>query len=74
MPLIKIHIKGRIGPEILDWFQGFTIEPVTSEESCLCAEVVDNSAIYGILSTLSSLGISLVSVSLIDIKEEKKIQ
>ncbi len=63
MPYVEIHIKGSIDSHLLDWFQGLTVQHISQDESCLMAEVVDNSAVYGILSSLSSLGITLKSVS-----------
>jgi len=63
MPRIEIHVKGSVDPGVADWFQGMVVESTSPDESCLCCEVADNSAVYGILSTLSSLGLSLISVS-----------
>lgn len=62
MPRVEIHVKGTIDPGMSEWFQGVSVKPISSEESCLHCDAVDNSAIYGILSTLSSLGITLISV------------
>ena len=66
MRFIEIHIKSSIDPNLLDWFQGIAVQPISPDESCLSGEVADNSAIYGILSTLGSLGLSLISVSVSD--------
>ncbi len=66
MPQVEIHVKGRIDPDMSDWFQGISIQPVSPNASCLCCEAIDNSAIYGILTTLNSLGLSLISVSVTD--------
>lgn len=66
MLFIEIYIKGSIDPNLMDWFQGMAVLPLSRDESCLSGEVADNSAIYGILSTLSSLGLSLKSVSVSD--------
>ena len=70
MSFIEVHVKGRIDPHMSDWFQGCEIEAVSPDESCLTGEAVDNSAIYGLLSTLSSLGIALISVSVTDTKDK----
>ncbi len=67
MPFLEIHIKGRIDPDLSEWFEGMTVHSVSAQESCLRSEVADNSAIYGILSSLNSLGLTLISVS---VKEE----
>jgi hypothetical protein len=61
MPILKIRVKGVIHPSMADWFEGFKIESSTNNESCLSGPVIDSSAIYGLFSTLSSLGITLVS-------------
>jgi hypothetical protein len=66
MPFIEIHCKGVLDTNWSDWFQGITVQPISSDEICLNSEVSDNSAIYGILSTMSSLGIMLISVSVTD--------
>lgn len=66
MPLIEIHIKGRIDTELSDWFQGAVIQSISPEESCLLYQAVDNSAIYGFLSTLGSLRLTLISVCVTD--------
>jgi hypothetical protein len=63
---MEIHVKGKIDPEMTDWFQGISIQPISAEESCLCWQAADNSAIYGILSVLGSLGLSLISVTVIE--------
>ncbi len=64
MPFIKIHFKGCLGPDLSEWFQGMSSQALSPDESCLSCEVADNSAIYGVLSTLSSLGITLISVDI----------
>jgi hypothetical protein len=63
MPHIEIHIKGSIDPGMSEWFQGVSIQSISTDESCLCCEAADKSTICGILSTLGSLGMSLISVS-----------
>lgn len=61
MPWIAIHCKGGLDASWSDWFQGLTIERVASDQTSLTGEVMDNAAIYGILSTMSSLGLTLIS-------------
>jgi hypothetical protein len=63
MPYVEISIKGRIDLHLSDWLGDLTIQSVTQDESWLSGEVADSSAVYGILSSLSSLGIALKSVS-----------
>ncbi len=66
MPFIEIHCKGAIDTNWSDWFQGISVQPISSNEICLNGEVPDNAAIYGIFSTMSSLGIKIISISVAD--------
>jgi hypothetical protein len=63
MLFLEIHVKGKIDPNLSDWFQGLTVRSIASNEFRLTSEVADSSAIYGILSSLGNLGLTLVSVS-----------
>ncbi len=61
MPKIEIYCRGRLDARWSDWFQGLTIEPVAPDRTSLSGEVPDNAAVYGVLSTMSSLGLTLIS-------------
>jgi hypothetical protein len=63
---IEIHVKGQPDPNLADWFQGMQVQPISPEEFCLTSLAEDNSAVYGIISSLSSLGLTLISVSVTD--------
>jgi len=62
MPDIEIHVQGSLDAEWSDWFGGLTIQQIFPEETVLRGSVLDKSAIYGVLSRLSGLGLSLLSV------------
>jgi hypothetical protein len=66
MLYIEIHVKGRPDPNLADWFQGMQVQPISPDEFCLTSQAEDNSAVYGIISSLSSLGLTLISVSVTD--------
>ena len=61
MPWIEIYCKERLDASWSDWFGGLTIERVAPDTTSLTGEVIDNAAVYGVLSTLSSLGLTLIS-------------
>lgn len=64
----EILIKGKIGPNWTDWFEDMQILNYSPGETLLCGDLPDKSAVYGMISRMSSLGITLVSVTC----EEKK--
>ena len=62
MPFIEIHIQGNIDPQWSEWFQGLSIRPVSTHETVLSGQLEDKSAVYGVLSRMSSLSLTLISV------------
>ena len=60
---VEIRIKGQIDSKWSDWLGGVKITPTTDGETILTGQVSDQSALYGLLSSLSRLGLQLVSVS-----------
>jgi hypothetical protein len=44
-------------------FEGFTIIKQPDFATKLCGEIIDQSALYGVLRTINDLGLDLVSVN-----------
>ncbi len=57
----QIKVKGRLGSQWSDWFEGMTI---TSEEgvTTLAGKVADQAALHGLLIRVGDLGVTLISV------------
>lgn len=70
MPEIEIIIKGKIDPDWSDWFEDLTISSIEREKTQLSGHVADQSALYGIISRLSRLGLPLISIQNLTNKEE----
>jgi hypothetical protein len=64
----KIHIRGKLDPNWSDWFDGVQIQVDTSGDTLLSGSLPDKSAVYGIISRLSSLGLTLISVTCEDVR------
>jgi len=65
----EIHIKGMLDPNWSDWFEAMQMQANLSGDTVLCGDLPDKSAVYGVLSRLSSLGITLISVTCQEEKE-----
>lgn len=61
--LYEVRIKGHLGPEWKDWFEGVTITLDGEGEALLTVEVVDQAALHGLLKRVFNLGIPLISVN-----------
>ena len=59
----QIRIKGHLGQQWMDWFEGMTITLEENGDTLLTGPVVDQAALYGLLKKVRDLGLPLVSVS-----------
>ncbi len=65
----EIHIRGRLNPSWEDWFEGLTLQEGPQNETILRGELPDMAAVYGVISRLSSLVITLISVDCVDLPD-----
>ncbi len=57
-----IRVKGQVGPEWSEWFDGMTITCDETNETILSGQVLDQAALYGVLNKIRDLGLPLLSV------------
>jgi hypothetical protein len=73
MRSIEIRVKGKIDENWSDWFEGLTIMHTDQGETILTGPVVDQAALYGLLSRLRDLGLPLVSVNPVETSERENL-
>ena len=59
----QIRIKGHLGREWTDWFEGLAIQLQDNGETLLTGPVVDQAALYGVLRKVRDVGMPLFSVN-----------
>ena len=59
----QIRIKGHLGHQWSDWFEGLTIALEENGDTLLTGLVIDQAALHGLLKKVRDLGMPLVSVS-----------
>ena len=77
-PVYQIRIKGHLGREWADWFEGLTLTALDNGETLLTGPVVDQAALHGVLRKVRDVGLPLLSVvrvtpdqaGLFDVKSE----
>ena len=57
----QIRVKGHLGPQWADWFEGLTIT-LDDGDTLITGSVVDQAALHGLLRRVRDLGMPLVSV------------
>ena len=70
---VEIRLKGEIGGNWLDWLGDLTITHNVQNQTVLSGQVADQAAIFGLLSNLWTLGLSLVSVDVETTPKPKEI-
>lgn len=58
----QIRIKGHLGEQWTDWFEGLTITLEENNNTLLTGPVVDQAALHGLLKKVRDLGMPLISV------------
>ena len=63
-PLVyQIRIKGHLGREWTDWFEGLAITLEDNGETLLTGPLIDQAALHGLLRKVRDLGVPLLSVN-----------
>ena len=63
MAVYEIRVKGHLDGRWSEWFEGLTIFNVEDGIAVLSGEIVDQSALHGILAKVRDLGLPLIAVS-----------
>jgi hypothetical protein len=62
----QIRLKGHLGRQWTDWFEGMAITLEDDGDTLLTGPVVDQAALHGLLKKVRGLGMPLVSVSSVE--------
>ena len=62
----QIRIKGHLGEQWTDWFDGLTITLEEDGSTLFTGLVVDQAALHGLLKKVRDLGMPLLSVNRIE--------
>ncbi len=63
-PLVyQIRLKGQLGSQWADWFEGLVVTVEEDGDTLLTGPVADQAALHGLLKKIRDLGISLISVN-----------
>jgi hypothetical protein len=61
--IYQIRIKGHLGRQWADWFEGLIITLEEDGDTILTGPVIDQAALHGLLKKVRDLGLPLLSVN-----------
>jgi len=64
--IYQIRIKGHLGHQWTDWFEGLTVTLEEDGDTLLTGPVVDDAALHGLLKKVRDLGMPLLSVNRVE--------
>ncbi len=62
----QIRVKGHLGSEWTEWFEGMVITLEGEDVTVLSGPVADQAALYGLLKKVRDLGLPLLSVNCVE--------
>lgn len=67
--IYQIRIRGHLGTQWMDWFEGLSISLKENGDTLLTGRMIDQAALHGILKKVRDLGMPLLSVNTVDPNE-----
>jgi hypothetical protein len=64
--IYQIRVKGHLGNQWSDWFEGLTIVLEDDGNTIISGSVLDDAALHGLLKRVRDLGMQLISVNRIE--------
>jgi hypothetical protein len=69
---ITLRIEGHLDPHWSDWFEGLAMSHLPDGSTQLTGQVIDQPALYGLLSRARDLGLTLLTVSMDTAESEEE--
>jgi len=73
MSVYNIRVKGHLDGGWSEWFDGLTIANVEGGDAVLSGEIVDQSALHGVLNKVRNLNLPLISVISVDPNQQEPV-
>jgi hypothetical protein len=61
--IYEIRVEGHLSDRWADWFDGLAIRHNAQEETTLMGRLIDQAALFGVLTKIHDLNLSLISIS-----------
>ena len=59
----QIRVKGQLGSQWSEWFDGLTVLPAGGDETILRGTIVDQAALHGLIGKVRDLALPLLAIT-----------
>jgi len=70
---VEIKVKHRLDPKWAEWLEDVTVTHTGEDETTLSGVVADQAALYGLLSRVRDLGLTLISATIKGSNGEREV-
>lgn len=70
----RIRVRGMLPANWAEWFDGFVVSYEAGGDTTLTGAVADQAALYGLISRVRDLGLSLVAIERVDVGTRRRTQ
>ncbi len=67
--IYQIRVKGQLGPQWAEWFDGMTITPEENGDTTISGPVADQPALHALLVRIRDLGMTLLALNQDDLSQ-----
>jgi hypothetical protein len=67
--IYRIKVKGRLDNSWSGWFDGLTVANEENETTTLTGKIADQAALHGLIGKIRNLGLPLLLVERVEVKE-----
>jgi hypothetical protein len=71
MAVYEIRVKGHLDRRWSEWFDGLAIANVEDGDALLSGEIIDQSALHGVLNKVRDLGVPLIAVTCVGTDQQE---
>ncbi len=69
----QIRIKGHLGPQWTEWFEGMAVTREENGDTLLTGPVIDQASLHGLIKKVRDLGMELISVNRNQLNETHRV-
>lgn len=73
MKWVSLEVKGNIDQRWLSWFEGLTLDYLSSGNTLMAGRLPDMAAVYGVIEQVRNMGLDTIAIHVVTVGREQEI-